>query len=364
MNIINDRSNRFRGLILGTAVGDSLGLPAEGLAPKTIQELGWQNWRHHMIFGKGLISDDTEHTLFVSQSLLCHSDNAKLFKSSLAWKLRWWLLSIPVGIGFGTLRAIIKLWLFVSLNKSGVKSAGNGPAMRSAIIGAFFCNAPDKIKEFVRSSTELTHTDPRALVGAAAVSYAARMGMLNPKEKRPETISFFESLRLLSSQEDKEWIKLIDMMEQALKDQLCVTDFAKKMNLYKGVTGYIYNTVPVAIYAWLRHYGDFKTTLTEALNCGGDTDTVGAITGALAGTTAGEDCIPGEWIHNIVEWPCSVYVLRKVADALAIYNSGQLSPVRYFWPGIITRNLLFFIIVLGHLFLRLVPIRLRCRMKI
>ena len=62
-------------------------------------------------------------------------------------------------------------------------------------------------------------------------------------------------------------------------------DFAIALGLARGVTGYVYHTVPVAVYAWLRHYGDFRATVEAALDCGGDTDTVGAIAGALAGGT-------------------------------------------------------------------------------
>jgi ADP-ribosylglycohydrolase len=50
---------------------------------------------------------------------------------------------------------------------------------------------------------------------------------------------------------------------------------------------YVYHTVPVAVYAWLRHYGDFRATVEAALDCGGDTDTVGATAGTLAGATVG-----------------------------------------------------------------------------
>lgn len=361
---MTDRPNKTRGLILGTAVGDALGLPAEGFGPETISKLGWSNWKHRFVFGKGMVSDDTEHTLFVCQALLCYPDNAKRFKASLAWKLRWWLLALPAGIGFGTLRAIIKLWLFVPLDKSGVFTAGNGPAMRSAIIGARFFDDIDRIKEYAQASTELTHSDPKALVGATAISYAAALAIISTKEQRPDIKSFFESLRLISNLEDNEWSMLIDLMEQTLKDELSVADFARKMNLKKGVTGYIYHTVPVAIYAWLHYYGDFKTTLTEVLNCGGDTDTIGAITGALAGTTVGEDGIPAEWVNNICEWPHSISVLRKVADALAVQNNRDSKPVRYFWPGIIIRNVIMLIIVLGHVFLRLIPARIRALIRI
>ena len=358
------QQDKIRGLILGTAVGDALGLPAEGLSPETISKLGWSNWKHRFVFGKGMVSDDTEHTLFVCQALLCYPDNVKCFKASLAWKLRWWLFAIPAGIGFGTLRAIIKLWFFVPLNKSGVFTAGNGPAMRSAIIGARFFDDTDKIMEYAKASTELTHTDPKAIVGATAISYAAALAVKSTKEQRLDAKSFFGSLRCLCNQDDNEWPKFVDLMEQSLSEGLSVADFVIKMNLKKGVTGYIYHTVPVAIYSWLRYYGNFKTTLTEVLNCGGDTDTAGAITGALAGTTVGEDGIPKEWIDNIMEWPRSISVLRKAADALSLHDKQIPGSIKYFWPGVIIRSLLMVLVVVGHIFLRLLPAKIRCNIRI
>lgn len=361
---MTDRQNKIRGLILGTTVGDALGLPAEGLGPKAISKLGWSDWKHRFVFGKGMISDDTEHTLFVCQALLCNPDDAKRFKASLAWKLRWWLLAVPAGIGFGTLRAIIKLWLFVPLDKSGVFSAGNGPAMRSAIIGACFFDDVDKINKYTQASTELTHTDPRALVGATAISYAAALAIKSTEEQRPDVDFFFDSLRSLGNHKDEEWIKLVDLMEEALRDESSVADFAERMNLKKGVTGYIYHTVPVAIYSWLYHYGDFRTAITEVLNCGGDTDTTGAITGALAGTTVGEGGIPDEWIKNVMEWPRSISVLRKAADTLAARENQRLGSVKYFWPGVIIRNLFVLVVIFGHIFLRLIPVKIRRRIRI
>jgi hypothetical protein len=61
---------RLTGILLGTAVGDALGLPAEGLSPRRRRRLMPGPWRHRLVFGRGMMSDDTEHTLFVAQSLL------------------------------------------------------------------------------------------------------------------------------------------------------------------------------------------------------------------------------------------------------------------------------------------------------
>ena len=75
-----------------------------------------------------MISDDTEHTLMVAQSLLKHPDDADAFARSLAWRLRWWVLGLPAGVGLATARACLKLWLGFSPERSGIWSAGNGPA--------------------------------------------------------------------------------------------------------------------------------------------------------------------------------------------------------------------------------------------
>jgi ADP-ribosylglycohydrolase len=56
-------NDRFAGLLLGTAVGDALGLPAENLSAERIRRRGRDKWRTRFIFGRGMVSDDTEQTM-------------------------------------------------------------------------------------------------------------------------------------------------------------------------------------------------------------------------------------------------------------------------------------------------------------
>ena len=349
-------------MILGTAVGDSLGLPAEGLSPRTIRRLGWNNWQQRLFFGKGMVSDDTEHTLFVAQSLIACGGSVPEFQRLLSWKLRWWLAGMPAGIGFGTLRAIIKLWLGFPPSRSGVFSAGNGPAMRSAVIGALFSDDPDSIGAFVKASTELTHIDLKAFYGALAVAHGAAFGCTFGFDGAQQFDLFFTRCRSIGC-DDSEWQRLVDSIEFSLSRQLSVQAFAAELGLEKrGVTGYIYHTVPVALYSWLRHYGDFGAALTAVLDCGGDTDTAGAITGALAGSVAGERGIPRQWLDDCIEWPRSVAVMCSIGDALFRVKNGETAqPVKYSAPGVVLRNALFTVVVLVHGLLRLVPCFLRKR---
>ena len=89
-----DLQDRFDGVLLGTAVGDALGLPAEGISRGRIQRMWHGQWRLRFLFGRGMVSDDTEHTLFVAQALLTHPDDVDAFQRCLAWKLRLWLLGL------------------------------------------------------------------------------------------------------------------------------------------------------------------------------------------------------------------------------------------------------------------------------
>ena len=348
--------DRLAGTLLGTAIGDSLGLPAEGVSPRRRQRLLPGPWRQRVLLGRGMISDDTEHTLMVAQSLLKHQDDAAAFARSLAWRLRWWFLGLPAGVGLATVRACLKLWLGFPPARSGVFSAGNGPAMRSALLGAYFYDDQDAIERFVTASTRLTHTDPRALTGAMAVARLAAWAVQhNPAE--PPSAEFVADLLAKLAPTDREWGERVDKMLAAWTRGESVVAFAASLGLGGGVTGYVYHTVPVAVYAWLRHYGDFRATLEAALDCGGDTDTVGAIVGALAGGTVGAGSIPADWIAGIIDWPRSVGLLQNVASRLGQQKrDGQpLGPVRYFWPAVLPRNLLFLFVVLIHGFRRLAP---------
>jgi ADP-ribosyl-[dinitrogen reductase] hydrolase len=314
------------------------------------------------------MSDDTELTMFVGQALLASGGDVEKFRRALARKLRLWLLGVPVAIGFGTLRAILKLWCGANPATSGVKSAGNGAAMRSALIGGCYHDDPAKMAELVKASTVMTHADSRALVGAMAVAQGAAMAMRMGKEKRPDMASVLNVLRGAGA--DGEWQSILTTMHGMLASGQSVAEFADAIGAAKGVSGYVYQTVPVAIYSWLANWGDFRKTVSDALDCGGDTDTVGAIAGALAGAVVGEEGIPQEWVDVYTEddaipvewgggfqdWPRSTKVLQEIADRLAAMREGQAAgEVRYFWPALPLRNLKFLVLVMWHVCKRMVP---------
>jgi ADP-ribosyl-[dinitrogen reductase] hydrolase len=347
-----DLQERFAGLLLGTAVGDALGLPAENLSAEKIHKRWNGEWKMRFIFGKGMVSDDTEHTLMVAQALLEHPDNATEFQRALAWKFRWWFAGLPGGVGLATAKSCIKLWMGFPPEKCAVVSAGSGPPMRSAIIGAYFASKPEQRRAFVLASTRLTHRSWQAETAALAVAESAALAMAN---QHGDASKVFDALAVLS--EESEWQSIIFKMKTSLAEAHSVSDFVRSLNLKRGVTGYSLHVVPVALYAWLRHRDDYRTALATALDCGGDTDTVGAILGALSGAVVGKSGIPIEWLDEILEWPKSISFMEKVATRLVEQKASDkpLGSVIYFWPAIVFRNIIFICTVLIHGFRRLAP---------
>lgn len=326
------------GAMLGTALGDSIGLPYEGLSPQRARRLFPSPLRQRLLIGHGMISDDTEHTALVVEALVTSGNSADLFAREFASRLRRWFLCGPAGIGFATLRACLKLCLGMSPRRSGVYSAGNGPAMRSAILGATIDDI-DQLREFVKVSTCVTHTDPRAEFGALAVALAARAAR---QSTPPEPIEFVHAVRMISAENGAdELIDILALAAMSVAAGQTTADFAAAQGMARGVSGYVNYTVPIALHAVWRYPRDFKRAITAVVECGGDTDTTAAIVGGIVGTAVGKEGLPVEWLDRLQDWPRSVRWLDGLAQSLAQTKTGAASGQRLAKlpvSGVLARN--------------------------
>ncbi len=341
------------GCILGTAVGDALGLPYEGVSPDRATRLLGPPDRFRFFPGRGMISDDTEHTCMVAQSMIDAAGDVDVFRRRFARRLRWWILAFPAGVGKATARSGMKLWLGASPENAGVWSAGNGPAMRAAIFGAAIDDLPLML-QMLRASSRLTHSDPKAEYGAIAVALAAREAK---QDRDIDANQWLQSVVDAVGEGGSEFVELLRRAIKSVSAEESTLVFAKSLGLNSGVTGYTYHTVPVAIHAWLSHPSDFRLAVTTMIQCGGDADTTAAIVGGIVGAGVGRDGIPNEWLAGIWEWPRSVRWMESLAGSLtnAIANgtstvSPSINPI-----AVLLRNFLFLFVVLFHGFRRLAP---------
>ncbi|MGB7346484.1 MAG: ADP-ribosylglycohydrolase family protein [Pirellulaceae bacterium] len=352
------------GCILGTAVGDALGLPYEGVSPARATRLLGPPDRYRFVFRRGMISDDTEHTCMAAQSLIESHGDVEIFAKRFASRLRWWILALPAGVGKATARAGMKLSLGAKPGNAGVFSAGNGPAMRAAIFGAAIDDSTTML-DMVRASTRLTHTDPKAEYGAIAVALAAQHARTH--DAIDANLWLAQVVDTIGN-DGSELLDLIRLAMASVEQNEPTADFAVSMGLANGVTGYTYHTVPVAIHAWLSHPRDFKQAVASMICCGGDADTTAAIVGGIVGAGVGRDGLPRDLVNGICEWPRSTAWMHKVgqtlAYALSLSNdpceSGSLARPIAVCPAVnpiavVVRNLFFLAIVLIHGFRRLAP---------
>ena len=344
------------GCLLGTAVGDAMGLPCEGLTRHRQRRLFGKIEGHRLLFGRGMVSDDTEHTCMAAQALITSGGEEAVFTRDLARRLRGWLLTVPAGIGFATLRSILRLWMGTPPERSGVFSAGNGPAMRSALLGVCFGHEERKLRDLVRASTRITHTDPKAEWGARAVALAAHQS-LQVEVKVSGQIFHSSLLSSLENEPAEEFLELIRRAVESADAGQATTDFAEDLGLARGVGGYVYHTVPVCIHAWLRHPEAYQEGVMEVIACGGDTDTTAAIVGGIIGARVGKEGIPGEWRDGLRDWPRTVSWMEGLGRKLPgrLRNASPTPPPELSFVQVFGRNLAFLCVVLFHGFRRLFP---------
>jgi ADP-ribosylglycohydrolase len=216
----------------------------------------------------------------------------------------------------------------------------------------------------VRTSTRITHTDPRAEAGAVLIALAVRETI-----RRNGQVDPIEFLALCRQEPlTDEWPQALGQVEQSLISQESADEFAKRIKCERGVSGYIIHTVSAVLFCWLRWPGEFRRPLEEVIMLGGDADTTSALLGGLAGASCGAAAIPTEWINRLIEWPYSVSWMRTVLSPQLQHSFGPemprpVQPSRVVLPHpqplnalfVLTRNLVFLGIVLTHGIRRLLP---------
>lgn len=328
--------------LLGGALGDSLGLPAENMNASRIARRWPGPLRHRFLGKRGMVSDDTEHAVMTLLSLQESGGDVARFTKALARRLRWWLAGVPAGIGLATARSIMRLWFGVSPAKSGVWSAGNGPMMRAAVIGTYFARDATAREAFTTASARITHSDPRAAEAARLIAEAAALAVAGEAEEE-------KILRTLGALLESNGMKeRFAMLHASLAAGDTVGVFANRIGRKEGfVSGFAPDSAAVALCAWLRHRHDFRATIESVVRCGGDTDTVAFIAGSLAGIDGGAAGMPPEWIRGLRDYPFHGEVLQ---------DADRLRTLRYpNWPASLIRNAFFFTVVVVHIFRRFLP---------
>lgn len=351
---VNPDVQAVYGCLLGTAYGDALGLPYEGLSkqraalllgqPDRFRLLGWPCYW-------GLVSDDTEHAILTLQVWLHAQGDVQRFANKLARALRWWLLLLPVGVGSATARAIVRSCV---LRQAGVWSAGNGAAMRAPILGVVMEDEA-ALLAWIKTSTELTHCDPKARWGSYAIALAARFATQARLQRQaiepPAALAYIRAYV-----HHQPTLDLINPIAASLADGESTRDFVQRTQSDWGVSGYIGHTLPAVLHAWLSQPAQPLEAIANLVACGGDADSTAALLGGIMGAYHGADVFerPMQACIEPILTPRYLQQLAVQATIAAVPSTRV-----YLWRGLLIvtllRNLLLLMVVLVHGFRRLLP---------
>lgn len=278
--------DRFRGVLVGSAVGDALGAPLEFQPARdpghSITDMVGGGW---LKLAPGEWTDDTQMTLCVVESLLAR----KVFDpDDIAYRFVVWMQSNPPDIGIHTGRVLAAIargepWEQASQEAQELNpdNAPNGSLMRCAPLALFFYRQPEVVATLSPVLSRITHAHPDCEWACVCLNVA--IAWLLSGKRRSESIE-----------------RAYDACDGASAELRERIGRAMEPDCEVSPTGYVLDTLQIALWAFL-HADSFESALITVVNQGGDADTIGAVTGAIAGARYGLSGIPGRWLTPLKE---------------------------------------------------------------
>lgn len=320
---------RARGALLGLAVGDALGAPAENMRPSEIR----RRWGRieGFVTDNPAGTDDTEYAIFSGLLLARHGSALTVTHVENAW--HHWLADLDEGpfrgAGFserGTLENL-RRGLAAPITAQHRHAWSDGLAMRAAPFGVFAAGLPAEAARLVAVDGTVSH-DGEGIYGGQAVAagVAAAMTGASPASVVAAALSVIptdswtaRSLRRAVTAAGREYPDTLTM-ERAVRSAVVIggypwTDLAPE-------------AVGLAFGAFAAARGDFRTSVLTAVNMGRDADTTAAVAGALSGAVRGAGAVPEEWSTAIgpVRGSClpsmQGYHVLDIADLLTPDEDG------------------------------------------
>lgn len=306
-------AERARGMLLGHAAGNVLGLPAQGLGTAAAIAARWPAGVRdveRLDTPESPWDDDVALAVILGEELLTSPVDLRRIAE------RWarWARTDGRGIGRQTRAAL------AHFDSHGVpppataadgadapRAAGNGPLSRTLPLALATLNSRRNLISATWHIAALTHPDPRAAWSAVAVSVAAARLLEGHRDFVPDVL---EVLRANDSP--------AEVVEAVRKVPL---ERRESLPLEPGSAGLAVATLEIALwFAW--HEPVLERGVIWLAGAGGDTDTNAAMAGGLMGARDGERAVPARWIAALPE-PDR---LRQLADRLTAPHITESSP--------------------------------------
>lgn len=293
-------------MLVGVAVGDALGMPAEFLTPETIRAwyggittLRAADERHpHHALPPGSVTDDTDHTLLLAELLIEHGT---VEPRAWAERLLAWGTSPRVVahrfVGPSTLKTLEALKAGAPLESVPRAGTSCGAAMRVAPLAIAFDDR-DRLEAEVVQSCSVSHFTRTAISGAMAMAFALSAALGQGADADAVAAAAQEGARRGLAHGDWHWTPPIDRRighvmtwARTLERESVVSNLFDLI----GVDMYADQLVPAAIALAALADGDPNDAMTMAANLGGDSDTLASMTGSICGALRGVSAFDPAW---------------------------------------------------------------------
>lgn len=288
--------NRIKAVMLGHAIGDALGVPVEFRSRESLNKypvIDMVGFGTHNV-PAGTWSDDTSMSLCALSSLLNGAiDYDDIMRNFGKWCYDGEFTTDGVVFDIGnTCSMAIDNYFYdkMSVNNCGlasVNSNGNGSLMRihPFVLYAYYTGIKDE-KEFVNmiaNASALTHAHKCSIDGCVIYAYVLRELLNNPdKSSVHKGIDCARSVRPFGCYYDRVFSGEMETLN--------------RKNIKSS--GYVVDSLEAAIWCLLTT-DSYAECVLRAVNLGGDTDTIAAIAGGLAGALYGLDAIPANWVDGL-----------------------------------------------------------------
>ncbi len=294
--------DQIEGALFALACGDALGCNLETLTQEEIRArvgrqteiVGGRTRNDFYNWSKGAVTDDTEMTLVMAESLI---NKPQWDVWDCLQRFVRWFQGNPQGLGKTT---IVALQTAATLNPvtddfsagakrswESVRSAGNGSVMRCSPLALVFANQPEKLKQASLESCRITHEAP--VCQATTLAYTRILAaVMNQQVKNNQDLT-----QLLNTTADE--VSAIDT-ETATVLRRIPTQAIEGLN----PKGSSLNAMEVSLWAFY-HLDNLEEALITLANLGGDTDTNAAVAGALFGAQYGLNAVPERWRTVLLE---------------------------------------------------------------
>ena len=319
---MDPRFSRAYGALAGLALGDALGMPTQAMSPEQIRAVygtitGLVDADASQPYAPGMpagsVTDDTEQALLVASLLVrgrgTSSGRVALDAGEFAHALLAWEDSmIERGsldlLGPSTKAALERVRAGEDPLTVGGAGTTNGAAMRVTPIGIAMSTAdPEAFADAVWSSCQVTHATRQGFQSAALVAAAVSMGIDAARSTTPDlrgllwkAVTYVDSLP-----ERGAWTPDPDVVAATRRAMQLVANPASSslecLVEQVGTSVASAQAIPMAFALLARDPS--PQALLEAANIGGDTDTIGAIAGAILGAALGFEVFVGRGLAQV-----------------------------------------------------------------